>query len=91
MKRILAAAAALLAAGGITVAAVPARASGMFAVIDDGGVLVTSQPVTAGEEIYSGGRAHEVTGVEDYAGTFEFTMTPGLPGSDLGKVVVFSA
>lgn len=93
MKRILATTAALLAAGSITLAAVRARASvpGQFAVVDNGGVYVTAQPLIPGQDIYSGGHAYEVTGVKDYAGVYEFGLVPGLPASDLGKEVTFSA
>jgi hypothetical protein len=53
-------------------------------------VLVTRQPLVTGEVIYSGGLAYTVHVVKVLYGSYEFTVTPGLPASDRGHVVVFS-
>ena len=74
--------------------AVPAFAMGpvmvvphqMFAVTDNGGVLVTHRALTAGQVVYSGGVAHIVGSAHGDI----ITLTPGLPASDKGKTVVFS-
>ena len=65
---------------------IPAVTHTMFAVVDNGGVLVTRQPLTVHQVVYSGGIAYTVQLVH---GT-EFRVTPGLPASDIGKTLVFS-
>jgi hypothetical protein len=67
-----------------------APAHAPFAVVDNGGVLVTRQPLVTGQVIYSGGLAYTVHVVKVLHGSYEFTLTPGLPASDRGKTVVFS-
>ena len=64
----------------------PAVTHTMFAVVDNGGVLVTRQPLAVHQVIYSGGVAYTVHLVHGV----EFTVTPALPVSDIGKTVVFS-
>lgn len=58
----------------------------MFAVVDNGGVLVTRQPLTVHQVVFSGGVAYTVQMMH---GT-EFRVTPALPASDIGKTLVFS-
>jgi len=61
-----------------------------FAVADNGGALLTRQPLTPGQVVYTGGIAETVHVVHADGGTYEFTVTPGLPASDRGKTVTFS-
>lgn len=89
MRRLLA---ALLAAAAL---AVPATAAGAavrtpFAVQDVNGALVTRQPLTAGQVIYSGGVAHTVVTARCSYGSCLITLAPALPVSDWGRTVLFS-
>ena len=61
----------------------------MFSAQDNGGVLVTRQPLTAGQVIYSGGRAYRVVMVHG-TDPEQIMLVPGLPASDRGKTVTFS-
>ena len=96
MRKITGILAALGAAAALAVSAGPALASpyapamapahAPFAVVDNGGVLVTRQPLVTGQVIYSGGIAYTVVWVHGV----EFGIVPGLPVSDWGRRVVFS-
>ena len=68
----------------------PAPAHVPFAVADNGGALLTRQPLTPGQVVYTGGIAETVHVVHADGGTYEFTVTPALPASDRGKTVTFS-
>lgn len=82
-------AAALAAAAALAGSAVPALAAvhAPFAVTDNGGVLVTRQPLTVGQEFFCGGIAYTVRTVQGSYGTYEFTVTPRFPVQDAGKTV----
>lgn len=60
-----------------------------FVVTDNGGALVTRQPLAVGQVIYSGGIAYTVQLVHG-TGIEEITLTPRLPAKDIGKTVPFS-
>lgn len=83
----------VIAAAVVTAAvlAVPAAASTRpFAVVDNGGVLVTRAILARGEVIRCGGRAYTVTYARTSHGTTIFTVAPGLPASDSGKTLTFT-
>ena len=61
-----------------------------FTVTDNGGALVTRQPLTVHQVVYSGGIAETVQTAQGGNGTWEITVTPALPASDQGKTVLFS-
>jgi hypothetical protein len=81
---VLAAAALVAAIGAVTPALAAERTT--FAVTDNAGVLVTRQPLTAGQEFYCGGIAYTVRAVRGSI----ITVTPAFPAGDAGKVVTCS-
>jgi len=54
-----------------------------FAIVDNGGVLVTKQPLAVHQVVFCGGVAETVQQVHGY----EIRVTPAFPASDIGKTV----
>lgn len=90
MRRLIATAALVAAALTVPALAASAATHVPFAVQDVNGVLVTRQPLSVGQVIYSGGISHTVEFARCSYGTCTVTLAPGLPVSDWGKTVLFS-
>ena len=79
------------AAAAIAIRATAASASaGVFAGQDNGGLLVTSQPLSVGQMITHAGYSGTVTHVQNNGGHYIFRMTTALPASDNGKTLTFT-
>jgi len=78
--------AAILAA----IAALSPSPHHMFAVTDNGGVLVTRQPLSVHQTVFCGGVAELVVAVHPLGSVYEVRLIPGLPASDVGRTVTCS-
>jgi hypothetical protein len=59
-----------------------------FAIIDNGGVPVTRQPLTVHQVVFCGGVAEQVVAVHPLGtASYELRLIPALPAKDAGKVV----
>jgi hypothetical protein len=61
-----------------------------FAVVDNGGVTVTRQPLAVHQVVFCGGVAETVQSIKTIGGSFEVRFTPAFPAGDAGKVVTCS-
>ena len=62
----------------------------MFAVTDNGGVLIARQSLSAGQTVFCGGVAERVVAVHPLGSAFEVRLIPGLPASDVGRTITCS-
>jgi hypothetical protein len=81
-----------LAVGALAVSAAPAMAAAhsSFVVQDRGGSMVTTQAVTVGEQVYSGGMSYTVATAHAVGHSYAITFSKRLPGCDNGKAVLFT-
>jgi hypothetical protein len=81
-----------VAAAALGASAAPAMAAGhaSFVVQDRGGALVTTQSVTVGQQIYTGGISYTVATAQSIGGSVAITLSQRLPGSDNGKALIFT-
>ena len=78
----------LLPALGLTLALATAHVP--FAVVDNGGVPVTRQPLAVHQVVFCGGVAETVQAVKAIGSSYEIRVTPAFPARDAGKVVTCS-
>ena len=81
-----------IAAAALGASAAPAFAQTHtpFVIQDNGGALVTTQALTAGQVIYLNGIAYRVTSASSTSSAHRITLNLRLPASDNGKSVLFS-